>query len=135
MLPQAVSGVRDEELREALSAHLEETRDHAARVESAFRAAGAEPAAARSAALAGLTAQHESQEPKEPTLRDLLETSASIRVEHLELAVYGSLLGLAKTLDLGESAGLLAGNRKEEDKALDRLEGIADRLRKALPRA
>jgi ferritin-like metal-binding protein YciE len=135
VLPQAVERVRDEELRGALAAHLEETRSHVARVESAFRAAGADPVAARSAGLAGLKAQHESQEAKEPTLRDLLDASASIRVEHLELAVYGSLLGLAKTLDLGESAGLLAGNRKEEDKALDRLEGIADRLRKALPGA
>ena len=135
VLPQAVDRVRDEELRGALAAHLEETRRHVARVESAFRAAGADPVAARSAGLAGLKAQHESQDAKELTLRDLLDASASIRVEHLELAVYGSLLGLAKPLDLGESAGLLAENCKEEDKAFDRLEGIADRLRKALPRA
>jgi ferritin-like metal-binding protein YciE len=135
VLPQAVERVRDEELRGALAAHLEETRSHVARVESAFRAAGADAVAARSAGLAGLKAHHESQEAKELTLRDLLDASASIRVEHLELAVYGSLLGLAKPLDLGESAGLLAENRKEEDKALDRLEGIADRLRKALPGA
>jgi ferritin-like metal-binding protein YciE len=133
VLPQAADDVRDDELRQALAAHLEETRYHVARVESAFRAAKADPVAARSAGLAGLKAQHEAQEVKEPTLRDLLTATAAIRVEHLELAVYDSLLGLAKPLDLGESAGLLAENREEEDKALDRLGRIADRLRKALP--
>ncbi len=133
MLPRAVEATRDEELREALAAHLEETRYHVARVESAFRAAGADPVAARSAGLAGLQAQHESQEVKEPTLRDVQTATAAIRVEHLELAVYEALLGLAGALGLGESADLLAENRKEEDKALERLAGIADRLRKALP--
>ena len=133
MLPRAVEATRDEELREALAAHLEETRYHAARVESAFRAAGADPVAARSAGLAGLQAQHESQEVKEPTLRDVQTATAAIRVEHLELAVYEALVGLARALGLGESADLLDENRKEEDKALERLAGIADRLRKALP--
>jgi ferritin-like metal-binding protein YciE len=133
VLPQTIAAVRDAELKDAFAAHLEETRLHVARVESAFRAAGAEPAAARSGGLAGLKAQHDAQEVKEPTLRDVLDAGAGIRVEHFELALYDSLGGLAKTLGLAESAGLLAENRKEEDKALDRLTGIAGRLRSALP--
>jgi ferritin-like metal-binding protein YciE len=134
VLPQAAGAVRDEELRGALAAHLEQTRFHAARVESAFRAAGAEPAAARSAGLAGLQAQHDAQEVKEPTLADLLAATASSRVEHLELAVYESAIGLAGELGQGEAAGLLEQNRADEDDALSRLARIASRLRGELPR-
>ena len=132
MLPPAIEQVRDAELKEALSSHLEETKFHVARVESTFRAAGVEPTAARSAALAGLKADHESQDVREPTLRDLLTATASVRVEHLELAVYDSVAGLARTL--GVDTDLLDQNRKDEAGALERLLGIADRLRTELPR-
>jgi ferritin-like metal-binding protein YciE len=133
VLPKLIDEVRDEELKQALSEHLEETRFHAARVEQAFQAAGAEATAARSAAFDGMKGQHESQEVKEPTLRDVFHAGAAVRTEHLELAIYDSLLGLAKELDLRDSADLLQQNRKEEDKALDRVAGIGGRLRGALP--
>ena len=132
MLPPAIKEVRDPELKDALSSHLEETKMHVARVESEFHAAGAEPTAARSAALAGLKADHESQEVKEPALRDLMTADAGIRVEHLEIAVYDSLLRLASVL--GVESDLLNENRKDEEAALKKLSKIADRLRGDLPR-
>ncbi len=132
VLPPAIESVRDAELKEALSSHLEETRFHVARVESTFRAAGAEPTAARSGALAGLKSDHESQDVREPTLRDVQTATASVRVEHLELAVYESVMGLAGFLAV--DTDLLAQNRKDEEQALKRLLKIADRLRGELPR-
>jgi ferritin-like metal-binding protein YciE len=132
VLPPAIEAVRDTELKEALSSHLEETRFHVARVESTFRAAGGEPTAARSGALAGLKADHESQDVREPTLRDLQTATASIRVEQLELAVYESVIGLARVLHV--DTGLLDQNRKDEEQALKLLTKLADRLRDELPR-
>jgi len=94
-------------------------------VQEAFHAAGGEPAAARSAALAGLLAQHEAAEVKEPGLRDVFNAWGAIRTEHLELGVYDALLQLLPDDGLKQ-------NRDEERDALDRLTGIAKRLRNVL---
>jgi ferritin-like metal-binding protein YciE len=129
-LPKLIEQVRDGELRAALEEHLEQTRYHAARVEQAFRAAGAEPAAARSAALAGALEQHNAQQVTEETLRDLFHAFGAARTEYLELGLYDGVLQLAD----GEAAALLEQNRDDENTALKRIETIAARLRKDLPR-
>jgi len=134
VLPAALDRVRDTQLKEALASHLEETRRHVSRLEEAFRAAGAEPAAARSPALAGLHAQRDAQKVPEQTLGDLVDATAAVRVEHFELGLYDPLIELARTLDHDECASLLAENRKEEEKALERIGRIAARLRAELPR-
>jgi ferritin-like metal-binding protein YciE len=134
VLPPTVERVRDAELKEALGGHLEETRVHAARAEQAFRLAGAEPAAARSAALAGLHAQRDSQKATEQVLGDLLDATAAVRVEHLELGLYDPILELLRTLGHDECAALLAESREEEAIALERVARIAERLRAELPR-
>jgi ferritin-like metal-binding protein YciE len=133
VLPPTIDRVADAELKDALASHLEETREHVKRVEEAFRQAGAEPAAARSNTLAGLHAQHESQKVTEQVLRDLLDATAAVRIEHLELGLYDPALELARTLG-NDCAALLTENRKEEEKALDRVGRIAGRLRAELPR-
>jgi ferritin-like metal-binding protein YciE len=120
-LPKLIEEVRDEELRAAFADHLEQTRFHAPRVEAAFRTAGAEPTAARSATLAGLLDQHESQQVKEPGLRDLFHAWGAARTEHLELGVYDTLLTLLPDEGLRQ-------NRDEEADALARLLRIAERL-------
>ena len=114
--------MRDEELRDALAEHLDETRSQAARVEAAFRAAGGEPAAARSAELAGLLGQQDDQQVKEPALQDLVIAWGAMRTEHLELGVYDTLLGVLPDDGLRQ-------NRDEEKKALARVARIAERLR------
>ena len=129
-LPKLIDEIRDEELAGALREHLEETRYHAARVEQAFRAAGAEPAAARSAALAGALDQHNAQQVTEPTLRDYFHAVGAARTEHLELGLYDALLPLAAD----EPASLLQQNRADEEAALERLLEIASRLGGELPR-
>ena len=128
-LPKLIDEVRDGELKTALSEHLEETRYHVARVEQAFRAAGAEPTSARSAALAGALEQHNAQQVKEPTLRDYFHCAGAARTEHLELGLYAAVLPLAS----GEAVELLTRNRDDEEQALKRLTKLAERLRTELP--
>jgi ferritin-like metal-binding protein YciE len=129
-LPKLIGEVQDAELREALEEHLAQTKEHVTRVEQAFRASGAEPTAARSAALASSLEQHESQEVKEPTLGDVFHASGAARTEHLELGLYDAVLLLAE----GDAASLLQQNRKDEEAALKRVEKIAERLTGDLPR-
>jgi ferritin-like metal-binding protein YciE len=128
-LPKLIGEVRDAELKEALEAHLAQTKEHVSRVEEAFRASGAEPTAARSAAFAAALEQHESQDVKEPTLRDVFDASGAARTEHLELGLYDAVLLLAK----GDAAALLEQNRKDEENALKRVAKIAERLAGELP--
>jgi len=129
-LPKLIGEVRDAELRDALEEHLAQTKEHVVRVEEAFRAAGAEPTAARSAALAAALEQHESQDVKEPTLRDVFHASGAARTEHLELGLYDVVLLLAT----GAAATLLEQNRKDEETALKRVAKIAERLAGELPK-
>jgi ferritin-like metal-binding protein YciE len=110
-LPKMIDDVRNEDLRTALEEHLGQTRTHVARVEQAMRDAGAEPVSARSAALASLLEQHDSQDVREPGLRDLHHARGAIRVEHLELGLYDAL-------------ELLADNKKDEERLLKRLQRI-----------
>jgi ferritin-like metal-binding protein YciE len=128
-LPKLIGEVRDEELRAALEEHLAQTREHVSRVEEAFRAAGAEPTAARSAELAAALEQHEAQDVKEPTLRDVFHASGAARTEHLELGLYDAVLLLVS----GPAATLLEQNRKDEETALKRVAKIAERLTGELP--
>jgi ferritin-like metal-binding protein YciE len=75
--------------------------------------------------------QHEEQasDVKEDRLRDLFHAGGGIRSEHLELAVYESVIGLARELGHDQAAGLLEENRGDEEKALKLLEQLAGRLR------
>jgi ferritin-like metal-binding protein YciE len=135
-LPKLRDGAHDAELRDAFARHLEETRSHVARVEQAFRAAGAEPASARSKVFESLKEEHDEQaeEVKEPTLRDLLHATGAAQAEHLELAIYDALSALGGTLGFDDAAKLLAENRRDEEHALEVLEKLAAKLRGLLPR-
>jgi ferritin-like metal-binding protein YciE len=125
VLPKAIDEIADEELKQALSDHLEETREHVRRVERAFLAAGAEAAASRTEVLAP-----QERDVKQPTLAALARAGEAARIEHVEIALYDVVIGLAE----GEAAKLLEQNRKDEESALAVMERQAKRLRDALPR-
>jgi ferritin-like metal-binding protein YciE len=133
-LPKLRDEAQDEALRQAFEQHLEETRNHVERVEQAMRNLRVEPASARNAALECMLQQHEEQagNVKEPALRDLFHAGGAVRTEHLELALYSSLVGLAQRLGHDDVADLLEQNRKDEDQALQLLEALAPKLRAQL---
>jgi ferritin-like metal-binding protein YciE len=133
VLPQLRREVDSEWLAEPLDTHLGQTREHARRVESVFLSIGVEPSAHASAALEALQREHDElvRRLPEPRLRDLFLASALAKSEHLELAVYDSLLLLAESL--GVATDPLEQNRTEEAQALDEVEGAARRLRERLP--
>ncbi len=133
VLPQLQREVDSEWLAEPVSAHLEQTRGHAERVEQVFLAVGAEPAAALSEPLEGLRRQHDELAGKlvEPRLKDIFLAGAAARTEHLEIALYSSLLVLGERLGLDGAP--LRSNLQEEEQALKQLEGVAEKLRDRLP--
>jgi ferritin-like metal-binding protein YciE len=130
VLPELHEQVKSESLAALVEEHLGETHGHVARVESAFRALGTEPASGRSAALAGATDQHEevASQITDPRLADLFHAGSAMQTEHLELAGYRLLLELASVLGRDEVARMLEENRKEEETALERLQKLSFKL-------
>jgi ferritin-like metal-binding protein YciE len=131
ILPELHKQVKSESLAALVEEHLGQTHQHVARVESAFRVLGAEPASGRSAPLAGAKAQHEevAAQITDPRLADLFHAGAAMQTEHLELAGYRLLLQLAATLEHEEVTRLLEENSKEEKEALERLQKLSLDLR------
>jgi len=127
VLPQLHKQVKSESLAALVEEHLGETHQHVARVESAFRAFGAEPASGRHAAAAGAKDQHEELASKisDPMLADFFHAGAAMQTEQLEIAGYGLLLELLDALNRDEVARLLEENCKDERNTLERLRKLS----------
>ncbi|MFN2629500.1 MAG: ferritin-like domain-containing protein [Gaiellaceae bacterium] len=133
LLPQLQREVDSEWLAGPIAQHLEQTRVHVDRVEAVIVAAGAEPTSAASAALEGLRHGHDELVEKivEPRLKDVFLAGAAARTEHLEIALYTSLIGLAGRLGL--DPGPLEQSLGDERQALREVEAAAEQLRERLP--
>ena len=130
VLPKLRDAVADAELGAAVEEHLLETRRHAENVESVFATVGSHPSSIYDPAMSALANQHDELAEKvvSEQLRDLFHADAAARTEHLELAAYAGLLGLADIVD-GDAKKPLASNRDDEEQALKKIERIASRLR------
>jgi ferritin-like metal-binding protein YciE len=133
ILPQVHREADSERLAEPLELHLEQTRAHVARVEAMFATVGAEVSSAISHSLEGLRRAHDELVPKvvEPRLKDLAIADAAARIEHLEIALYTSLIRIAEQLDIDPKP--LERNVADERDALKQVERAAAELRAKLP--
>jgi len=123
-LPKMAKAAENEELREAFESHLEETEKHVESLEQVF-ALFNEPAKAKKCkAMQGLVA--EGQELIDADEGDAALICAAQKVEHYEIASYGSLLAWARLLSEDPAAGLLEGTLDEEKAADEKLTGIAE---------
>ncbi|HET7648201.1 MAG TPA: DUF892 family protein [Gaiellaceae bacterium] len=125
-LPELERQARAEGLVGVLREHLEETKEHAVRLEQVFRAVGAEPSSNLCPPVEKLAEHHDRLAGSIPAerLADVFHAAAAATTEHHELAAYETLLALAPAVDLdGEARGLLERSRDEEARALERLQG------------
>lgn len=128
-LPKMARAATSEELRKSFTDHLEATKGHVARLEQAFEILGKKAQAKKCEAMAGLTKEGEGiiEDTEKGTLtRDVGLIMAAQKVEHYEIATYGSLAQLAKTLGKNELAGLMVKTLNEEKEADELLTGIAE---------
>jgi ferritin-like metal-binding protein YciE len=126
-LPKMANASSHEELRDAFEHHLEETRGHVQRLEQIFSDIGESPNGEKCKGMEGLI--KEGQEVLEmkgdPTVIDAALIAAAQRVEHYEIAGYGTVKTLADHLDLGDAKSLLDDTLDEESKADKLLTKIA----------
>lgn len=128
-LPKMRKATTSEELAQAIANHLEETKEHVARLEEAFALLGKKPQAKKCDAMEGITKEGESiiEETEDGSAtRDVGIILAAQKVEHYEIATYGGLAQLATTLGLEDVAALLQQTLEEEKTADETLSDIAE---------
>ena len=127
-IPKMIKKATSEELVEALEDHLEETEGHVKRCEQVFEILGKSPQAKKCEAMDGLLTEAEDimSESDEGVMRDAGIISAAQKVEHYEIATYGTLRTFAKTLGLNDAADLLEETLNEEKAADEKLTSVAE---------
>lgn len=122
-LPKMAKGATSTDLKKAFEDHLVQTKNHAVRLEQGFKVLGEKAEAVKCEAMNGLLKEAEElqEETEDGTLvRDVALISAAQKVEHYEIASYGTIKTLALSLGYQEVADLLT-QTLEEEKAADHL--------------
>lgn len=127
-LPKMQKAATSEELKNAFASHLEQTEEHVSRLEQVFELLGEKVAAKKCDAMAGLVEEAQGiieDTPSGTATRDVGLIIAAQKVEHYEIATYGSLATLAKTLGLQDVTNLLLDTLDEEEETDEKLTSIA----------
>jgi ferritin-like metal-binding protein YciE len=128
-LPKMKKAATTEELKSAIEEHLTQTEEHVSRLEEVFEIFGKKPQAKKCDAMEGLIKEGESivEETEDGSMtRDAAIIMAAQKVEHYEIATYGSLVQLAKTLGKDDAANILAQTLVEEKETDEGLTAIAE---------
>ena len=129
-LPKMVKAAQSEELREALQEHLSVTEEQVTRLESVFDLIG-QPAKGKTCeGMKGLIEEGKEamEEYEDDPLKDVAIIGAAQRVEHYEIAAYGTVRTLAEKIGNREAAELLQQTLDEEKEADERLTEIAEEV-------
>jgi len=126
-LPKVIKHTESPELRQALENHLEETRGHVERLESIFEMHGESAKRSKCKGMEGVLAEGDELIGKDApaVVRDAAIISACQRVEHYEIAGYGTVRTYAQQLGHDKAAALLQETLDEERAADEKLTSIA----------
>jgi len=127
-LPKMIKKATHEELVDALTEHLSVTEGQVKRLEEVFNSIGTKATAKKCEAMAGLIKEGEEimSETTQGVVRDAGIIAAGQKVEHYEIATYGTLCAFAKTLGENEALSLLKETLDEEKEADEKLTEIAE---------
>ncbi|MEJ7587979.1 MAG: ferritin-like domain-containing protein [Ferruginibacter sp.] len=127
-LPKMAKNATSEELVMALTEHLEVTKNQVTRLEEVFATLGVKAQAKKCAAMEGLIKEGEEivESTEEGMVRDAGIISAGQKIEHYEIATYGTLCAFAKVLEETEAGDLLMQTLNEEKEADTKLTTVAE---------
>ena len=118
-----------EELKSAIEEHIGQTEEQVARLEQVFELLGQKAQAKKCDAMEGLVKEGESivEETEAGSMtRDVGIIMAAQKIEHYEIATYGGLVSLARTMGNGEIADILEETLEEEKQTDEGLSQIAE---------
>jgi ferritin-like metal-binding protein YciE len=126
-IPKMIKKATSQELIDALENHLEQTKNQISRVEHVFEILGRKATAKKCEAMEGLFKEGKEiiDECDEGAMADAGIISAAQKIEHYEIASYGTLRQFAQTLRIKNAADLLEQTLTEEKAADDQLSKIA----------
>lgn len=129
-LPKMAKAATHEELKEAFEEHLAQTEEQVQRLEQVFESLGEKPKAEKCLAMEGLIAESQEllKEDMPDNVLDAALIGAAQKVEHYEIAGYGTVRTFAEMLDEDEAVDLLEQTLEEEKETDARLTEIAESL-------
>lgn len=127
-LPKMAEAATNPQLKTAFTSHLAETEGHIQRLEQVFSLLGEKASRKTCKAMKGLVEEGSEviEEKAEPEVKDAALIGAAQRVEHYEMAGYGTVRTFALTLGNTEAANLLQQTLDEEGNADKKLTRIAE---------
>ena len=127
-LPKMADAASASDLRNAFNTHLMETRDHVKRLEQVFQRLGKSPERQSCPAMKGLIKEGNEAvgASGDPSVKDAALIASAQRVEHYEIAAYGTLRTLARQVGLSDVASLLQRTLDEEGSCDKKLTAIAE---------
>lgn len=126
-LPKMAAKAGSEQLRSGIEEHLEQTKNHAKRIEQIFESLGEPAKGKKCKGMQGIVAEGKEvlREDYEGALMDSAIIGAAQRVEHYEIGVYGTVREFAKLLGESEAASLLSKTLEEEKETDRKLTSLA----------
>ncbi len=127
-LPKMEEAAKAADLKSAFQSHLAETKGHVNRLEQAFKLLEAKPKRETCEAMKGLVKEGEKvvDASGDPDIKDAALIAAAQRVEHYEIAGYGSARNFAQRCGRNDVASLLQETLDEEGNADKKLTAIAE---------
>ena len=127
-LPKMAKAATSEELKMGFEQHLEQTKTHVSRLEQIFSALGSSPGRKKCAAMEGLIEEGQEAITLEGSaiVRDAALIAAAQRVEHYEIAAYGTVRTFANHLGYSDQASLLQMTLDEEGATDKKLTALAE---------
>src|SRR4029077_6986363 len=129
-LPKMAKGAASTELKQAFENHLEETEGHVERLEDIFEDLDESPKGKTCRAMKGLVEEGSEilEEEGEESVLDAGIIAAAQKVEHYEIASYGSVRTFAELLGQKEAVKLLQQTLDEEGAADEKLTELAEEI-------
>jgi ferritin-like metal-binding protein YciE len=129
-IPKMISTAESENLIAVLTSHLEETNEQATRLTEVFKTIGKKPSTVKCDAMEGLLAEANDimEDCEKGPKCDAGIISAAQKIEHYEIATYGTLREFAETLGLKDAEKLLLKTLNEEKAADQKLTEVAVKM-------
>jgi ferritin-like metal-binding protein YciE len=127
-LPKMAKAASNQQLRQAFEEHLRQTSGHVTRLEQIFEELGEKPSGKKCVAMEGLVKEGSEligDDYPQPVL-DAGIIGAAQRVEHYEIAAYGTVRSFAELLGESQQASLLEETLNEEREADEKLTQISE---------
>jgi ferritin-like metal-binding protein YciE len=129
-LPKMAKAASSDELRQGFEEHLEQTKGHVQRLEKIFQGLGESPKGKKCKGMEGLIEEGSEamKEDYEGSVLDAALIGAAQRVEHYEIAGYGTVRSMAETLGETDHVSLLGETLQEEKETDEKLTELASQI-------